>query len=148
MTMNTQLLAVVLDELIPPGVDGRMPGAGTLGVGAIVQHAAATTPGLEPLFTHGIAALQDLARRRDAEGFAALAPSARIEVLRDLEQTVPMFLPTLLMLACVGYYSSVPVLTALNGIARPPHPGGYDLEPDDLSLLDGVRARGTQFRNC
>ena len=146
--MNAQLLALVLDELIPPSVDGRMPGAGTLGVGAIVQYAAATTPGLDLLLAQGFAALEDLARRHDAEGFAALARSTRIEVLRELEQSVPMLLPTLLTLACVGYYSSEPVLTALNGTARPPHPEGYDLEPDDLSLLDGVRARGTLFRNC
>lgn len=146
--MDAQLLALVLDELIPPSADGRLPGAGTLGVGAIVQHAAATTPGLDPLLTQGFAALGELARQRDAKGFAALARSTRIEVLRELEQSVPMLLPTLLSLACVGYYASEPVLTALNGNARPPHPEGYDLEPDDLSLLDGVRARGTLFRTC
>ena len=146
--MNDQLLALVLDELIPPSVDGRMPGAGTLGVGAIVQHAAATTPGLEPLLTQGFAALEDLARRHDEGGFVALAPGARVETLRDLERAEPTFLPTLLTLACVGYYSSERVLTALNGNARPPHPEGYDVEPDDLSRLDAVRARGKLYREC
>ena len=146
--MNTQLLVLVLDELIPPSVDGRMPGAGALGAGAIVQHVAAATPGLEPLLTQGFAALEDLARRRDAKGFAALARGTRIEVLGELEQSVPLFLPTLLTLACVGYYSSEQVLTALNGNARPPHPEGYDVEPDDLSLLEAVRARGKLYRDC
>jgi len=146
--MNTQLLVLVLDELIPPSVDGRMPGAGTLGTGAIVQHAVTATPGLGPLLTQGFAALEDLARRRDAKGFAALARGTRIEVLGELEQSVPLFLPTLLTLACVGYYSSEQVLTALNGNARPPHPEGYDVEPDDLSLLEAVRARGKLYRDC
>ena len=54
----------------------------------------------------------------------------------------------LLMLACVGYYSAEPVVAALKGNARPPHPLGYDLESDDLSLLDAVRARGKVYREC
>ena len=44
--MNIQLLALVLDELIPPRPDGLLPGAGTLGVGAVVEHAAAGAPEL------------------------------------------------------------------------------------------------------
>jgi hypothetical protein len=148
MTLDVPLLTMVLDELIPPSSDGRLPGAGTLGVGLVVLHATATTPGLEPLLTQGFAALEGLARRRDEKGFVALSRSARVETLRDLEQADPIFLSTLLMLACVGYYSNESVLTVLNGNARPPHPAGYDLEPDDLSLLDGVRSRGRIYRVC
>ena len=148
MTLNTQLLSLVLDELIPPRPDGRLPGAGTLGVGAVVQHAAAGTPELEQMLTHGLAALDDVARRSGAVGFAALSPTARIDALRDIERAEPMFVPTLLTLACVGYYSAGPVVAALKGSARPPHPLGYDLESDDLSLLDAVRARGKLYREC
>jgi hypothetical protein len=146
--MNTQLLALVLDELIPPRPDGRLPGAGTLGVGAVVQHAAAGTPELEQMLTHGLAALDDVARRVGAAGFASLSPAARIDALRDIERAEPMFVPTLLTLACVGYYSAEPVVAALKGSARPPHPLGYELESDDLSLLDPVRARGKLYREC
>jgi Gluconate 2-dehydrogenase subunit 3 len=146
--MNTELLSLVLDELIPPRPEGLLPGAGTLGVGAVVEHAAAGTPGLEQLLTHGLAALDDVARRSGAEGFAALSPTARTAALRDIEQAEPMFIPTLLTLACVGYYSAEPVVAALKGSARPPHPSGYQLEPDDQSLLDPVRARGKLYREC
>jgi len=148
MTLNIQLLSLVLDELIPPRPDGPLPGAGTLGVGAVVQHAAAGTPELEQMLTHGLAALDDVARRVGAEGFASLSPAARIDALRDIERAEPMFVPTLLTLACVGYYSAEPVVAALKGSARPPHPLGYELESDDLSLLDPVRARGKLYREC
>lgn len=148
MTLNTQLLALVLDELIPSRPDGRLPGAGTLGVGAVVEHATAGTPELGQMLTHGLAALDDVARRSGAEGFAALSPTARVAALRDMEQVEPMFLATLLTLACVGYYSAEPVVAALKGSARPPHPLGYELESDDLSLLDPVRARGKLYREC
>jgi hypothetical protein len=146
--MNGALLSLVLDELIPTTSDGSLPGAGTLGVGAVVEHAVAGTPDLGRMLTQGFAALEDLAQRRKPNGFGALSRSARIEVLSELEQSVPMFLPTLLTLACVGYYSDERVLTALNGDARPPHPKGYDVGPDDFSLLDGVRSRGILYRNC
>jgi Gluconate 2-dehydrogenase subunit 3 len=148
MTMNTQLLALVLDELIPPRPDGRLPGAGTLGVGAVVEHAAAGTPDLLQMLSQGLAALDDVARRSGAEGFAALSPTDRIVALRDIEQAEPLFLSTLLTLACVGYYSAEPVVAVLKGSARPPHPLGYELESDDLSLLDPVRARGKLYREC
>ena len=148
MTLNIQLLSLVLDELIPLRPDGALPGAGTLGVGAVVEHAAAGTPELDQMLQHGLAALDDLARRSGAQGFAALSPDARIVALRDLERAEPVFLSTLLTLSCVGYYSAEPVVAALKGSARPPHPLGYELESDDLSLLDPVRARGKLYREC
>ena len=146
--MNAELLSLVLDELIPPRPEGLLPGAGTLGVGAVVEHAAAGTPELGQLLAHGLAALEDLARRSGAAGFAALSPNARTAALRDIERAEPMFISTLLTLACVGYYSAEPVVAALKGSARPPHPSGYQLEPDDQSLLDPVRARGKLYREC
>jgi hypothetical protein len=148
MTMNSELLSLVLDELIPTTSDGRLPGAGTLGVGAVVEHAVAGTPELGQMLAQGFAALEGLAQRRSPDGFGALSRSARVETLRDLEKAAPMFVPTLLTLACVGYYSDARVLTALNGDARPPHPRGYEVEADDFSMLDGVRSRGVLYRNC
>ena len=148
MNLNTHLLSLVLDELIPSRPDGLLPGAGTLGVGTVVEHAAAGTPGLGQMLTQGLAALDDVARRSGAEGFGALSPTARVAALREIEQAEPMFLSTLLTLACVGYYSAGPVVAALKGSARPPHPLGYELDSDDLSLLDPVRARGKLYREC
>jgi hypothetical protein len=146
--MNTQLLAAVLDELIPSRPDGRLPGAGTLGVGAVVEHAAAGTPDIGQVLAAGFAALERLAKEGEPNGFIALSPSKRVESLRDLEKSEPMFLPTLMTLACVGYYSDERVITVIKGDARPPHPKGFELEPDDLSALDAVRARGKLYREC
>jgi len=148
MKMNTQLLSAALDELIPPRPDGRLPGAGTLGVGAVVEHAAAGAPDIEQVLTAGFSTLERLAQASEPRGFTALSPSKRVETLRDLEKTEPMFLPTLMTLACVGYYSDERVITVIKGDARPPHPLGYEIEADDFSLLDRVRARGKLYREC
>ena len=148
MKQNPQLLSLVLDELIPPRADKNLPGAGTLGVGALVDHAAASDAGLASLIGTGLAMLEEIARRRGAAGFSALSPEERLETLRELEAAVPMFVQAMLTLACVGYYSATPVLLALKGDARPPHPRGYDLEPDDWSMLARGRARGRLYREC
>jgi choline dehydrogenase-like flavoprotein len=78
----------------------------------------------------------------------ALAPAEGVNVLRELEATLPIFVQTLLTLACIGYYSAEPVLLAVKGDARPPHPRGYEIELDDWSMLDRVRARGRLYREC
>lgn len=148
MKQNLRLLSLVLDELIPPRADRSLPGAGTLGVGALVDRAAASDAELASLIGVGLAALEEIARRRDAAGFAALAPAERVQTLRELEAVMPMFVQAMLTLACVGYYSAEPVLLALKGDARPPHPRGYELEPDDWSMLARVRARGRLYREC
>ena len=110
MTLNTETLTAALDELIPPSLDRRLPGAGALGVGAVVQQATAATPELEPLLTEGLAALDEYARSRDAAGFIALPREARIGALREVEASAPLFVQTLMTLACVGYYSNEQVL--------------------------------------
>jgi hypothetical protein len=148
MTLNTELPIAVLDERIPSRPDGRLPGAGTLGMGAVVEHAAAGTPEIEQVLTAGFAALEALARRSDAKGFGALSRSSRIEALTQLEKAQPMFIPTLMMLACVGYYSDERVLTVINGDARPPQLLGYEIEADDFSILADVRGRGKLYREC
>jgi hypothetical protein len=146
--LDTQLIALVLDELIPPRPDRNLPGAGALGIGALVEQAAAASPEVGPALTQGFNALEDLARRSDQKGFGALSRTARVSMLKALESAEPTFIPTLLTLACVGYYSNEQVLVALNGEARPPHPNGYTLEPDDWSLLEPVRARPKLYREC
>ena len=44
------------------------------------------------------------------------------------------------------YYRDARVMRALNIEVRPPFPGGYVQEPNDLSLLEPVRQRGAIYR--
>jgi hypothetical protein len=50
--------------------------------------------------------------------------------------------------AFVGYYQNAQVAAALGLEPRPPHPHGYTMEPNDLTLLDPVRHRPKFFRQC
>jgi len=148
MNEAMQILALVLDELIPPSKDGRLPGAGALGVAADVEAQAKATPGLEPLLAAGLSSLEDVARKRDVGGFAGLDSDGRVAVLREIEAADPAFVPTLLMLAYAGYYGNERVVAALKPDPHAPHPRGYDVDADDDVLLDPVRSRKKLYRDC
>jgi len=148
MTDSRHVLTLVLDELIPPSGDGRLPGAGALGIASDVETAVKATPALGPVIEGGLSALESLSHAHDAGGFAALSRGERVAVLREVEAADPAFVPTLLMLAYVGYYGNERVVAILKQDSQAPHPRGYDVGPDDLTLLDPVRARGKLYREC
>jgi len=148
MADNNHMLTLVLDELIPPSADGRLPGAGALGIAADVAAAVKATPALAPVIEGGLVALDGLSRARSPGGFGALSQAERAVVLHELEGADPVFVPTLLMLAYVGYYGNERIVTVLKPDPRAPHPIGYEVEPDDAVLLDPVRARGKLYRDC
>ncbi|HUI24603.1 MAG TPA: hypothetical protein VL403_00860, partial [Candidatus Kryptonia bacterium] len=48
---------------------------------------------------------------------------------------------------CAGYCQHARVVEALGLEARPPHPQGYQMEPNDLTLLDDVRRCPKRYRD-
>ncbi len=137
-------LASVLDEIIPPSGDGRLPGAGEAGlVRYLEQHA----PELRPTLVQGLAALAELANARGARDFTALSREDRLEALNQLATVQPAFLPGLILQTYAGYYQNDRVLEGLGLEPRPPYPDGYKMEPADPGLLDGVRRRGKLYRD-
>ncbi len=141
-------LAGVLDEIIPRSADGALPGGGELGLAAFVEQALAASPEARGMIAGGLAELERLAAARGCgpEGFASLPAEQRRQVLDELAASDLAFVLTLMFHAFGGYYQSAPVLTALGLEARPPHPLGYTMEPDDLSILDPVRRRPPMYR--
>jgi hypothetical protein len=139
-------LATVLDELVPPRPDGRLPGAGSLGLGGAVAQRLGDLPELRDVVARGLAALDDRARDRGRAGFGALPGPERVEALRALATADDGFLPGLFREAVIAYYQDPRVLVALGREPRPPYPGGYELEPFDETLLEPVRRRGRRYR--
>ena len=143
-----RVLSSVLDEIIPPRGDGRLPGAGGLGLSRYIEHAVKKTPDLRPAIAQGLAALDDVAGRRGARDFAALSSQDKLEVLNEISTTNPAFLPGLIFHTYAGYYQDGRVMEALGLEPRPPHPKGYEMEPSDFTLLDVVRRRPRMYREC
>ncbi len=137
-----EALACVLDAVIPPSADGRLPGAGALGL----ADALAGQPELEPVLEAGLAALDEIARGKGADGFAALPPGERRGALEESAAVQPAFLPSVIAQTLVAYYQDRRVLVALGQEGRPPFPLGYPVEETDFSILDPVRARDPFYR--
>ena len=136
-------LACVLDEIIPPSADGRLPGAGEAGVAEHVVRALGALPDLRTTVVDGLADLDRAARMRHDRRFATLARAERQALLAEQSFVFPLMLQTY-----VGYYQTPRVVEALGLPTRPPHPEGYAMEPNDLSLLDPVRRRPRLYREC
>ena len=136
-------LSCILDEIIPPSDDGKLPGAGEIGLSRTI---ALRAPELRPAIVQWISALDELARQRGARCFAELPREARVEVLNEHEGSGSGLLRGLIFHAYVEYYQDGRVAIALGLEARPPFPLGYELEAGDLSLLDRVRRRPKLFR--
>jgi hypothetical protein len=141
-------LTSVLDEIIPPSPDGRLPGAGELGLADHVEAVLRRAPELRPVVARGLAALDARARERGVRDFAALPREVRVEALNGLAATEPQCLPSLVFHTYTGYYQAARVLEGLGLEPRPPHPKGHALEAGDLGLLEPVRRRGKLYRDC
>ena len=130
------LLPLLLDTLIPPSDDRRMPGAGALGLAAAVRESVP-----DDALSAGLAALE-------GARFDALDTTERVALLRELEGSHPAFIPAVYRPTCMIYYQHPEVQAGLGVRPGPPHPKGYDLEPGNLDALERVRARGRLYREA
>jgi len=70
---QTRGLSALLDTLIPPDAEVGMPGAGSVTVDYLAEHAAE----LQPLVVASLEALDAAARERGAASFADLGPAVQ-----------------------------------------------------------------------
>ena len=141
-------LACVLDEIIPGSADGKLPGAGELDLADHLDAALRNMPELRAMLAQSLSALAALAQRRNPRGLAALSKDERAALLAELASSEHSVPPILALHTFTGYYKHPRVLEALGCAPRPPHPEGYEMEANDISLLDPVRRRGKMYREC
>ena len=125
------LLQRLLDAMLPPSADGRLPAGSAVGLLAMLEQQGA----LEWLS----AGLQ-----RVPEGQDAADPEALLEVLKRQHFT---FLNELARKLMHCYYLDGRVMRAIGLEARSPFPEGYHVQGGDLSLLEAVYDRGELYRN-
>jgi len=132
-------LDAFLDTLIPPGE--RMPGAGSLGLGAAIRQQVEGNAVLKAPLAAALSALHASALTRDPAGLPALDAGARHELVKAMMAQHPVLgmFPFVLYIA---YYQHPRVREALGQRSGPPFPEGYAIEPTDASLLAKLRRRG------
>jgi len=132
---DATFMRAILELVIPPSEDGRLPGAGSLGLAGNLAGQIEADPILGPVVQAGLAAVQVAAMARDPGGLAALPPAARLEVVESELSAQPQCTMGILRYLYVAYYAHPRVLEGLGEPARPPFPQGYELEPTDPGLL-------------
>ena len=146
MTTTTDPLADVafmqafFDTVIPPSRDGRMPGAGTLGLEGAISAAVESDARSGALVRAGLAALA-AASAGEAGGFPALDPAQRARILDDVLTEHPMLVNAVARHLYLAYYQHPAVLVAIGEPARPPFPEGFTVEPTDPELLAKLVSR-------
>ncbi len=138
-------LDIVLDMIVPPSADGRMPGAAEVGVPAYL---VAEAPDALPPLCRELEELERRSLERFARGFAELPQRERKSLIEAMRAQEPSFMSRLAMETLACYYQHDRVLGGLGLEARPPYPKGYQVVPGDLSLLEPVRARGKIYRDA
>jgi hypothetical protein len=141
-------LAALLDTLIPPSKDGRLPGAGAIGVGDHVVLAMQADAATGELVSRGLDELDACARSAGADGFAQLDEDARSALVQRFQNEQKDFFECIVLHACTGYYQHERVVGALGLEARPPFPKGYEVAAIDPDLLEPVRKRAPMYRKC
>ena len=136
-------LACVLDAIVPPSADGRLPGAGAAGVATHVERVLRTLPDLRAMVAEGLRDLEVQARAQHDRPFVALGAAERAALV-----ALQGFSYALIPHTYIGYYQDDRVLAALGLDPRPPHPKGYAMPADDVTLLDPVKTRGARYRAC
>jgi len=120
-----------------------MPGAGAAGVATHVEHVLATLPDLRAMVVEGLRDLDVQARTQHDRPFVELPAADRAALV-----AMQGFGYALIPHAYIGYYQQPDVLAAIGVEPRAPHPQGYAVPENDLTLLAPVRTRGARYREC
>ncbi len=124
----------LLDTVIPPGADGRMPGAGSLGIEDAVAATVDADARSGPLIRAGLAAIATEASARAEGGFPALSPADRVAVVNAVVVEHPQLMNAFARHVYLAYYQHPGVLVAIGEPPHPPFPGGFTIAPTDPEL--------------
>ena len=141
---NRAVLDAILDELIPPSEDGKIPGAGALGVADFLPTAQAYAP--DP--AGSVQTILDAV----ADDFVALTRDEKVATLKRVEAAQGQDFETLVRLTYMGYYSRSDTRPYVGVGAHPIHPHGYPVDRESDAMMDEltapVRARGKAYRDA
>ena len=135
-------LNVLLNLIIPPSEDGKMPGAADVGFFAYMHN-----EDLYPWIREGLLSIGDESHNMYGKEFSALSGTDQTQLIVRLRRKLFRFFSQLATQVMLCYYQYDRVLEAIGLEARPPFPHGYLVEDGDLTLLEAVHERGKIYRD-
>lgn len=136
---DSAFMEAFLDVVIPPSAEGKMPGAGSLGLASSLADIVEADATFGPLVQAGLRAIQDAALARDSGGLAGLSAAVCVELVEAQAKAQPMLMVGVARYLYPAYYQHPRVLESLGEPPRPPFPEGYEVEPTDPELLAKLR---------
>lgn len=140
---DAEFMPAFLDVVIPPSDDGKLPGAGALGLANEVADAVEGDGTQGPAAEDGLRAIRQAAVEREG-GFAALAQATQVELIESQLAAHPTLMSTVTRYLYFAYYQHPTVLAALGEPPRPRFPGGFEVDETDPRLLEKLRTRQQQ----
>jgi hypothetical protein len=136
-----EMLAIVVDMMIP--AEGEMPSAADpLIMTAIIEGMGDNAY----LVVQALSKLNELSSEKYKRLFAQLDSGQRDEIITAFKSSHTELVQLIQYCTASQYYLDDRVVQALGMEARSPHPGGYNVEATDWSLLDVVRGREKIYR--
>jgi hypothetical protein len=139
--LDAHFLRAFFDTVIPPSADGRIPGAGSIGIEESVAAAINADSRSGEVIRAGLAAVASEASAGGPWSFAAMPPSQRVAVVETVNQVHPRLMNAIARHLYLAYYQHPDVLAAIGEPPRPPFPEGFAIEPTDPELLAKLMER-------
>jgi len=128
-------LSSVLNELIPPSDDGKMPGAGQFD---LVEYLNEQAPEAMPIIKKVL--------NYFGPDFSLKSANDRHLLVVEFSTEKPVLFELLLFHTYARYYQDDRVLVGIGSSAGPPFPRGNSVDAGDLSLLDNVVKTSAGYR--
>jgi hypothetical protein len=136
-----ETLAIVVDMMIP--AEGEMPSAADPLIMTTIIEGLGDNGSL---VGQALSTLDELSSEKYKLLFAGLESAQRDEIITSFKSSHTELVQLIQYCTAGQYYLDDRVVQALGMEARSPHPGGYNIEATDWSLLDVVRGREKIYR--
>ena len=134
-------MGALLNLIIPPSDDGRMPGAGDVGFLSYLHR-----ENLVSWIREGLIGIIEESHNLHNREFSMLSLFEQRQLIDRLRRRHFRFFSRLATEVMKCYYQHDHVLKAIGLEVSPPFPQGYMLEDGDLTLLEPVYERGKIYR--
>lgn len=139
MNINEDLLAAILDRLIPAVDD--VPSAGKMGLTTEIVRLSGQQTRFQGIFTNAMQMFESATSE-----FISLDGEAQDAAIRNFESNEPALFSSLLTICYIVYYKDARVHKRIGWSGRTPQPEGNTMEPWDDSILETQRKREPFWR--
>jgi hypothetical protein len=136
------ILSLLLNQIIPPSGDGKMPGVSTVDIFNFLE-----SENLFEWIKEGLNWIDEESHNKYEQKYSAMTIAKQSQIIARMRSMHFRFFSLLANRVIECYYQHDLVLKAIGLEPRSPFPEGYSIEDGDLTLLEPVLLRGKRYRD-